>query len=169
MIKSLVSIISGLFPDPGELRDRVITGQYDLLVVEGGMQTIIIPDFLESTIKPGASISMQMWLPPNRRPTLPPSRFTSVPLVGPGPGRNMVTVQLTRRHSYKTRDAEVNYRLEAIGFGVDFVAEMQREGSFGDVLTALTNATDGLSGLRYKICDNSDSDSDTSSLADADD
>ena len=153
-VKSLTTIIINLFPDPGDLRDRVIAGEYDLLLIEGDAQTIIIPEFLEATIKPGASISMRMWLQSNHRPTLRRPRFLSTPRVGPGPGPKLVRVEPPRRKSYVARDAEVEYRLKAMGFGTDFVAEIQRgEGGFGEVLKAFTNATDGLSELRYEIRD----------------
>jgi hypothetical protein len=139
----------------------VIAGQYDLLLVEGDAETKIIPDFLERTIKPGASISMQMWLPSNHRPPLPPSRFIGTPRIGARPRRHRIRAQPPRPPSYKARDAEVKDRLKTAGFEIHFATEIQRaEGSFSKVLTAFTNAPDALSELRYEMCDNhSDSDS----------
>lgn len=174
-------IINKLFLHFGELGPRVSAGQYDLLLVEGDVKTIIIPQLLESTIKPGSSLSMQMWHPP----ALPPFRFSGPSPVGPGPGpgpgaawqrpppRNVVRAlparMRRRRSTYKIKDLEIDYELKAMGVEIEFAAEVQRaEVGFGEVLKTLTNATDDIGELSYRICDDSDSD-DSTSLADGDD
>jgi hypothetical protein len=177
-----------------ELRPRVSASQYDLLLVEGDVTTIIIPQLMESTIKPGSSLSMQMWRPPALPPALP-SRFIGPPPVWPGPrpgwqrpgppfSRNAVTVLQAgtrkRRSTYgidslpdKIKYLEIDHELKDMGVDIDFAAQVQRaEVGFGEVLKTLTNATDDLGELRYKICgddSDSDSDSDSTSLADGDD
>jgi hypothetical protein len=169
----LTQIINELFFNFGDVEHRVRDGQYDLLLVEEGVKTIIIPQLLESTIKPGSSLSMRMWRPPALRPF----RFPGPPPVGPGPRprpamlrpappfrQNLVRVLPARRRSYKIKDLEIESELKAMGFEIDFAAELERaEVGSGELLKTLTNATGDLGGLSYRICDSSDSDDDSES------